>query len=251
MANYCGICSYRQPLPRAQIPVYHQHFSSLRLLMDILQVEDSDIGFYCISCKSRHRPYTEDRLKVIVSGSTLHNFFAQLNPSPTEYEGDLVHVDYITIEGGLIPELHQAYRHDYVDIPPRKPVDVVVVAGYHDILEGFARDAIMEQLREFSDTVLAANNNQPDNLRNTFTVPSMMYPPKYCWFRDNGPEPFQYSNQKEKVDWINREIHWLNLDNNVPIYPGFHTYGTRVTSSRGQKPLITTLSLEHRFQHIK
>ena len=70
--------------------------------------------------------------------------------------------DYVTIDGGLIPDLHHAYIHDYVDIQLRKPVDVVVVAGYQDILEGYARDAIMEQLREFTHSVLAPNSNLPD-----------------------------------------------------------------------------------------
>ena len=252
MASYCQICSYRQPFPREQKPLYHQHFSSLRLRMDILNVEDNCLGFYCPSCKSQHRPYTDDRLNVILSDSTLHNFFAPLNPGSPEYEGDLVHVDYVTIAGGLIPELHHAYIHDYVDIPPRKPLDVVVVAGDHDILEGISRDQIMEQLRALAHAVLSPNENKPEKDKHTFAISSLMYPPKYCWFRDNGPEPYQYTNQKSKVDWLNSEIHQLNLENNVPVYPGFHTYGTRVASSfrryEGERKIYLR-TRTHRWEH--
>ena len=250
MTSSCGICSFNQPFQRERIPVYHQHFSSLRLRMDILQVEDSGVGFYCPSCKSRHRPYIDDRLKVVVSGSTLHNFFAPLDPNSPEYEGDLLHADYITINGGLLPDLHHAYIHDYVDIPPRKPVDVVVVAGYQEIMEGYARDSIMNQFREFSRTVLAPN--QASETRHTFAIASLCYPPKLCWFRDDGPEPYQYTNQKEKVDWINSEIHQLNLANNIPVYPGFHTYGVRVDSKfqmyNGERRIYLR-TRSHRWEH--
>ena len=246
--NWCNICSFKQAYPRELLPIYHQHFSSLRVRMDILGVEEKpETRFFCHSCKSRHRPYLDERLKVIVSDSSLHNIFASEHPSALAYEGDLVHVDYVAIRGGLIPELLQAYKFDYVDITPKRPLDVVLVGGYEDVLRGYARDFILRGIEEFARTVLGPNKDS----KNTFAVATMMYPPKLCWFRHDGPEPRGYTNHKEKVDWINNRIDALNLDNSVTKYPGLHTYGTRTESVKytdrsGRKVLHTKA---HRWEH--
>ena len=55
-----------------------------------------------------------------------------------------------------------------------------------------------------------------------------------AWFNDNGPEPANYVNEKEKIDWLNAQIHELNIQNSSPYYPRFHTYGVR-TSTRVSK----------------
>jgi len=192
--------------------------------MDFLDVEDKpDTRFFCHSCKARHRPYLDERLKVIVSDSSLHNVFASEESSALAYEGDLVHVDYVAVRGGLIPELLQAFIYDYVDITPKRPLDVVLVGGYEDVLRGFARDFILRGMEEFARVVLGPNRDRG----NTFAVATMMYPPRLCWFRYDGPEPYGYTNHKDKVDWINHKIDALNLSNSVFTYPGLHTYGTR------------------------
>ena len=60
---------------------------------------------------------------------------------------------------------------------------------------------------------------------NTFAVSTLMLPPQLAWFPDNGEFPYPgYVNQKEKIDWLNQEIHALNVANQVPLYVGFHTY---------------------------
>ena len=68
-----------------------------------------------------------------------------------------------------------------------------------------------------------------------------MYPPQLAWLYDNGPEPYNYRNQKEKIDWINAGIHQLNYVNSVPNYPRFHTYGVRTATRRS----IDTFGQEH------
>ena len=80
----------------------------------------------------------------------------------------------------------------------------------------------------------------------------MMYPPQLAWFYDNGPEPYNYSNQKDKIDWLNARIHQLNLVNSVPMYPRFHTYGVRTATRRsmdlfGQEHHLKVKS--HRWEH--
>ena len=253
--NYCRLCSFNQPYPRELRQVFHNHFSSKRLRTDILGVEASGRGFYCLSCKSRHRPYIYDRIKIVVSDSTLHQFYAPLTPSSPPYEGDLLHVDYVTIEGGLIPDLLQAFCQDYRDdgmLP--KPIDVVLVAGYEDVRKGYARDYILRGMMELGNIVLSLKNSANPEIKNTFVVASMMYPPALCWFRDNGPEPHNYTNLKSKIDWLNGQIDDMNIRNGISGYPSFHTYGMRVSSetivdSDGKRRKVRTKS--HRWEHWK
>ena len=94
--SQCQICSHTQPYPSQQYPVYHQHYSSLRL-RGLLNVEASGAEYLCPSCMSRHKPYqnsSDDRVKVIVS-DILHQYF-----SAPGHSGDKFHVDYVTIKGG-------------------------------------------------------------------------------------------------------------------------------------------------------
>ena len=102
--DYCQICSFKQEAPEEKKPVHHQHFSSIHL-RDILGVEATRTGYFCPSCKSRHFPYPKDRTKIVVSDSTLHNFFAPTTPTTRDYEGDTVHTDYVTIPGAPLETL--------------------------------------------------------------------------------------------------------------------------------------------------
>ena len=247
----CGICSYTQPYPDERQRVHHHHFSSLQL-REVTGVEESGEGYLCPSCKSRHRPYTDDRIKLVVGDSTIHEFFAPKGHTTSHYEGDLVHVDYITIKGAFIHQLIHAFRVEYDQLQQAKPLDVVLVGGYADLLSGHSREFIFEGFRYFSERVLALGAKLAPHSRSTVAIASLMYPPKLAWFSDNGPEPYNYRNQKEKINWLNRKIDQLNRDNSVPIYPGFHTYGIRVdtlttTDSNGEE--VKTRRKVHRWGH--
>ena len=247
----CEICSYSQQYPADPVRVYHHHFSSLKL-REATGVEASGEGYQCPSCKSRHRPYTEDRIKLVVGDSTIHEFWDPQGYTTTHYNGDLVHVDYITIKGAFIHELVHAFRLEYEQLQQAKPLDVVLVGGYADLLSGHSRDFILEGFRYFSDRVLALGNKLAPNSKSTVAITSLMYPPKLAWFKDNGPEPYNYRNQKEKINWLNKKIDELNIRNSVPIYPGFHTYGIRVdtvttTDSNGEQ--VKTHTRAHRWGH--
>ena len=250
-APQCGLCSYTQPYPAEQVPIYHHHFSSLQL-REITGVEASGEGYLCPSCKSRHRPYTEDRIKLVVGDSTVHEFFAPKGYTASHYKGDLVHVDYLTIEGGYIHELLDVFRLEYEHHKQAKPLDVVLVAGYADLLRGYGRDFIYDGFRHFTERVLAVGAKIAPHSKSTVAIASMMYPPKLAWFRDNGPEPLNYHNQREKIDWLNGKIDKINLNNAVPYYPGLHTYGIRVdnittTTSTGEK--VKQHTKAHRWGH--
>ena len=250
-APRCGICSYNQPYPAKGARVHHHHFSSLQLRKDA-GVEASGEGYSCPSCKSRHRPYTEDRIKLVVGDSTMHEFFAPEGYTATHYKGDLVHVDYLTIKGGYIHELIEAFMLEYEHHSQAKPLDVVLVAGYADLLRGHGRDFIYEGFQHFCDRVLSVGAKIAPNAKSTVAIASLMYPPKLAWFRDNGTEPYRYENRKKKINWLNSKIDQLNLRNSITIYPGFHTYGLRVdniTTTDDHGVEVKQHTKSHRWGH--
>ena len=247
------ICSYTQQYPAEQVSVSHDHFSTLRLREHLgVETTGPDSVYTCPSCKIRHRAYTDDRIKVAVSDSTLHRFFATPSHMSDQYVGDTQHVDYVTIANATLPELYQAFSLDYVLRHHTKPLDVVIVAGYADLLQGYAREYILDGFKYFTETVLNLGTQRNPDTPNTVAVASLLYPPKLSWFSRDGPKPYRYHNQIEKIDWLNQKIHDLNLKNNRPIYLGLHSYGTRKfirthTDSQGQEQEEHIRS--HRWEH--
>ena len=71
-----------------------------------------------------------------------------------------------------------------------------------------------------------------DGSSNTVTVGTLLYPPQLAWFCDDGPEPPNYTNQKSKLDWLNREISELNIKNGMKEYLGIHKFGMRVVTRK-------------------
>ena len=66
----------------------------------MLGVEGTEKFYFCPSCKSSHRSYTRDRVKLVVSDSTLHQFFAPPGDIRAQYQGDTLHADYISPSPG-------------------------------------------------------------------------------------------------------------------------------------------------------
>lgn len=202
-----------------------------------------------------HIPYPDQRLRIVVTDSTLHQFFAPPGNTETQYAGDSLHIDYLSIAEADIRTLKNAFRAEYVDNPPTlKPMDVVIVAGYEDIAYGFERNYIMDKLYEFAEMVMDRTRLQQNNRNeaNSFAVASLMYPPQLSWFYDDGPPPADYTDNKAKIDWLNREIAVLNTAYHARCPPKFHTYGVR-TCSRSRTDIYgqtTTHQVKsHRWEH--
>ena len=224
----CDICSFAQKAPAEKKSVYHDHFSS-KALRELHDVEFALSGsYYCPSCKIRHSPYPTERTKVVLSDSTLHNFFAPPTTTVKQYKGDILHSDYVTIPGATLDEIFHAFKLEYSY--HTKPMDVFVIAGYNDLVRNHSRDMIVNTIKEFVDYVHGLTNE--DNVTNTITVGSFLYPPQLAWFRDDGPEPDNYVNQKEKIDWINSKVDSMNVEHGMAHYPGIHKHGTRVTTKK-------------------
>ena len=227
----CQICSFKQEDPEEKKAIYHDHFSSVQL-RTILGIEDSLAGRYlCPSCKSHHSPYPNERTKIVISDSTLHNFFAPpVGTSKVLYKGDILHADYVTISGATLETLFQAFKLDYGK--HNKAMDVYVVAGYNDLVKNYGREFILAIIRRFVEFVKKLPND--DNSENTVTIGPFLYPPQLAWFQDNGPEPPHYTNQKEKLDWLNAKIADLNIENGMGKYVGTHKFGMRVVTRKSK-----------------
>ena len=136
------------------------------------------------------------------------------------YMGDTMHTDYITIPGGCIDELFNAFRLDQkLLLPATKPIDCVLVMGYNDLVKGHSRQFIMDMFEVFSKLVLEMGKQSHPATPNTLAVASLMYPP-------------QLQNKLEKIDWLNARIHELNLTNSC-AGPTCCTLGTTGDSRWG------------------
>ena len=249
----CYICSYSQVYPDPEVEIFHRHFSSLRL-REMTGMEDKTTVYLCPSCMSHHQPYPESRIKIVVSDSTLHQFFAPPGYTDTnQYSGDTMHVDYVTIPGATLDTLTNAFRLDYIVKQHTRPLDVVMVGGYNDLVVGHSRDFIVWELQRFANKVLEAGSNLHPDSPNTVAIATLMYPPQLAWFPDNGPYPYSnYVNHREKINFINHQIQKINMHNDVPKYPGFHTYGVRKSTKvmfdrYGQQ--YQTMVKSHRWEH--
>ena len=67
-----------------------------------------------------------------------------------------MHVDYITIPGANIETLTNAFILDYVDKPRSRALDVVIVAGYNDLVSGCTKQQLMDRFYRFTTTVMRA-----------------------------------------------------------------------------------------------
>ena len=132
--------------------VKHIHFSSRYLLS--MSGGDNVEEKYCLSCKKAHAANPTKRVKLVLSDSTLHMFFAP--PANVQhradYEGDAIHTEYVTIPGARVEVLQQAFRIEY-EVETRG-IDVLLVAGLNNLLKGEKGEELMYKLCNFRDTVM-------------------------------------------------------------------------------------------------
>ena len=242
----CEICS------TDDLPTFHQHFSSL-WLRDITGIEDSGRSSLCPSCKRIHPPYPYPRQKMVVSDDLLHMVFAPPDQSVNViYPGDTIHIDYLTIPGATLNELTFAFRKEYCEKPLERPVDVVLAAGYNDIIQGHSRQQITDSFRHFADTVLELCKNQHSQ-RNLVSICDLIYPPQLTWLPDDGPLPLNHSGNKLfTFEWLNEIILSMNMDNGVTEFVRLHKFGIRSCTKRrvdqyGQ--VFQRRVRAHRFEH--
>ena len=240
----CQICSYRQPYSEKSAAVTHRHFST-NLMMSL--TKDKAGNYNCSSCKSVHGTHTTERIKLCVSSSTLHMFWAPPDRSEVKYDGDIQHTNYITIPGGKVETLQQAFRIEYGS--EVRGIDVLVVAGLNNIIKRDTREEVMRKLDLFKNTVMKQSQNLHPTTPNTFAVATLLYAPQLAWFPDDGDQPSPYyRNRLEDIQWINAEIIRFNKENGVPMAPHFHKYGVR-RDNKTRKDRFGHITVRHTVSH--
>ena len=78
----------------------------------------------------------------------------------------------------------------------------------------------------FKFTVDRQNEYHPGQ-HNELVIATLVNPPKYVWFRDNGPEPRNHNNLLKDIMEINSWIVFYNNQNGKNITPRFHRFGIR------------------------
>ena len=67
--------------------------------------------------------------------------------SANSYPGDDQHIDYITIPGAYIKDLHHAFMAEFKGV--YRPVDVLLVGGVNDVLRGLTAGQILQDILNF------------------------------------------------------------------------------------------------------
>ena len=229
----CGLCSRKEIIGYTTKTVFHEHFST-KFLRECCDADEEPKDYPCPSCKTVHSTGYQDRLKICVSSTSLHRFWEKL-----QYAGDSSHVDYLSIPGATINDLTVAWEIAYAN--ESRPMDVILIGGLTNIVEGHRRSCIMRAYQHFVNLVIWQGRTHPE-APNTCAIGTMFYPPKYCWFPDAGRPPRGFTNRLSDFQEINAEIEDLNATNNVKV-PNFPTFGVRKDTKFGRQ------TTKHRLEH--
>ena len=143
------------------------------------------------------------------------------------YQGDPIHIDYITIPGATIKDLHHAFLAEYGNV--HRPIDVLLVAGLNDVLKGSTSDQILKDMEAFKESV--RNLCILDETCSSFAVSTLPFPPKLVKF-DAETRNIQTNYIQVLID-LTTSIRELNRMDAHPMIPThlascFHTWGMRI-----------------------
>ena len=228
MAPLCNICSYRQGSGR-EVPVYHLHSSprEVRILQGV-EYSTSNPSYMCPTCVDMHPIKPDIGLNVCLGDSMLHNFHQPRDPTVV-CPPDPFHVDWVTISGGTINDLTQAFIVDYWR--QRRPMRIFVSAGLNNLLRGASRDSMVEDFIQMKEVVEAQDVYHPTR-KNELVIATVLNPPKLVWFPGNGPPPSNFQNHLQDIKELNSWIKFYNSQNGRICTTSFHRFGVRTTRGR-------------------
>ena len=91
---------------------------------------------------------------------------------------DPLHIDWVTVCDASITELEHAWYVGYWT--SNKPMRILLCGGLEDLAAGKSVTDVIEQIVHFKQKV------DRQNPRNELVVATLLNPPKYTWFEDNG-----------------------------------------------------------------
>ena len=170
----CLICSGKDVIGYVTKDVYHRHFSS-KYLRQCMDVEGNGRRHFCPTCKIEHKSEIAESKKRIIlclSSSTLHEFW-QPTDSSAQYEGDAMHIDWLTLSETRISQLTAAWELAYLN--EKRPMDVLVVGGLDNITRGQTEPKIVAAIKHLVDLVQWQGRSHPRE-PNTCAIATLPYP---------------------------------------------------------------------------
>ena len=217
----CGICS------QARGNQYNHHHDSTQQHRVFARETSKDGMYFCVICKKKEFLKLPERRNILVSSSTLAGFWGDSSFS-TE-----VHFDAEIIVGGTIRDGCRAWRRQYEHLP--ESADIIAVLGINNVGNGQSVDQIMAEFGEFKDSVAAHSDKFKYTIKNTFTVCTLIQPPKFMCFNEEAPYPHlkNGANKKQLIESVNVEIRKMNSEAGV-WGPRLHVYGMHVVAKTGR-----------------
>ena len=181
------------------------------------------------------------------------------------YEGDQIHIDWVTIPGAKIQDLQHAWRRDYRH--EKRPMDVLVVGGLNNV-RNESTSKIMERIDEFATTVLAQSEEFHPEAPSTFSFATMFLPPQYARFPGDDSLPIKSFDNKlammmdlnEKITQLNNNIFQKTIEvfksqnggvaGEKPKTLGLHKYGMRKLTKKYPNGKVVAVRT-HRWEHFR
>ena len=91
--------------------------------------------------------------------------------------------------------------------------------------KGKTRTDIVASTLHFKEVVNSQNRYHP-HTKNELVVATILNPPKFVWFPDNGPAPPNHKNMLSDIKELNSWITYFNQQNGK-ITPRFHRFGVK------------------------
>ena len=180
-------------------------------------VDKSDTKTYmCTTCSTVHPARPEVGHNVLVGTSQLHNLHNPPSHISQRMPPDPLHIDWITICDASIAELEHAWLRDYKN--QTKSMRILLVAGLEDLARGKTRDQVVESLMHFKPTVVDRQSRKIPGIKNELVIATLLNPPKFVWFQDNGPQPRLHRNLLPDIKELNSWIVFFNKQNGKDIF---------------------------------
>ena len=192
---------------------------SSREVRVIQGVDKTDRPYMCHTCSRVHSAKPDGDLNVLVGPSQFHNIHTPRDADATRKEPDPFHIDWVTVCDASITELEHAWYVDYWT--SNKPMRILLCGGLEDLAAGKTVTDVIEQILHFKEKV------DRQNPRNELVVATLLNPPKYTWFEDNGEPPRNHKNLIREIKELNSWIVRFNTENGKQFTPRLHRFGVK------------------------
>ena len=77
--------------------------------------------------------------------------FAPPTPTNTNYSGETLHVDYVTIPGATLQTIFHAFKME--NSYHTKPFDLFIGVGYNGLVKNIGKNVIIDTIKQFCEYV--------------------------------------------------------------------------------------------------